>query len=572
METDTYAIKNANVFLTYRQKFEPRTIVVRNGRIAAVLDPSAKVAMDVVDAGGMYVIPGMTDVHMHIESSMTHPKEFSRWALRYGTTAVVADAHEIVNVFGMEGQKAFMDQKTDLDIYWAIPSSVPATNPSLETAGAEMTVEDVKQMLADNRVVSLGEVMNMKDLLSSSPTKIQAFIRACKEIRGRDIRIEGHCPKVTGEDLNAFIAAGVDADHTLQTPASIMEKCDLGMFLEIQYKSVTPDTIRTIVENNLYENVALVTDDVVPDKLAQGQLNTVVRYAVECGMPLEKAVYCATFTGARRMHLDDRGMIAPGKIADLVFYRDIRTLVPDVVIKAGRRVFDSSDGVIAPADHVTFPDHFYHSVKCRKATEADFVLHAKNPKAKSAVVNVISVNSDNTATKQVQRTLDVKDGILQWEDSDLSLVVIFERHGKNGNVAYGLLEHAFADRGAAATTWSHDSHNLIVVGRDAEDMAAAQNRVVEEQGAYVVAKNGRIVADAPLTIAGIVSPEPMELLGMQIAGVRKEMDDLGWHNANVLMSMSTLALPVSPAIKMTDYGYLDTRSQDKVPLIAEETA
>lgn len=204
--------------------------------------------------------------------------------------------------------------------------------------------------------------------------------------------------------------------------------------------------------------------------------------------------------------------------------------------------------------------------------EADFVLHAKNPKAKSAVVNVISVNSDNTATKQVQRTLDVKDGILQWEDSDLSLVVIFERHGKNGNVAYGLLEHAFADRGAAATTWSHDSHNLIVVGRDAKDMAAAQNRVVEEQGAYVVAKNGRIVADAPLTIAGIVSPEPMELLGTQIAGVRKEMDDLGWHNANVLMSMSTLALPVSPAIKMTDYGYLDTRSQEKVPLIAEETA
>ena len=201
METDTYAIKNANVFLTYRQKFEPRTIVVRNGRIAAVLDPSAKGAMDVVDAGGMYVIPGMTDVHMHIESSMTHPKEFSRWALRYGTTGIVADAHEIVNVFGMDGQFAFMNQATDLDIFWAIPSSVPATNPSLETSGAEMTVEDVKRMLADPRVVSLGEVMNMKDLLSEEPTKIQEFIRACKEIRGRDIRIEGHCPKISGADL-----------------------------------------------------------------------------------------------------------------------------------------------------------------------------------------------------------------------------------------------------------------------------------------------------------------------------------------------------------------------------------
>ena len=166
METGTYAIKNANVFLTYRQKFEPRTIVVRDGRIAAVLDPDADAAMESIDAQGMYVIPGMTDVHMHIESSMTHPKEFSRWALRYGTTGIVADAHEIVNVFGMDGQFAFMNQETDLDILWAIPSSVPATNPSLETSGAEMTVEDVKRMLADPRVVSLGEVMNMKDLLS----------------------------------------------------------------------------------------------------------------------------------------------------------------------------------------------------------------------------------------------------------------------------------------------------------------------------------------------------------------------------------------------------------------------
>ena len=570
METGTYAIKNANVFLTYRQKFEPRTIVVRDGRIAAVLDPDADAAINSIDAQGMYVIPGMTDVHMHIESSMTHPKEFSRWALRYGTTGIVADAHEIVNVFGMDGQFAFMNQETDLDILWAIPSSVPATNPSLETSGAEMTVEDVKRMLADPRVVSLGEVMNMKDLLSEEPTKIQEFIRACKEIRGRDIRIEGHCPKISGADLNAFIAAGVDADHTLQTPASILEKCDLGMFLEIQYKSVTPDTVRTIVENNLYENVALVTDDVVPDKLAQGQLNTVVRYAVECGMPLEKAIYCATFTGARRMHLDERGMIAPGKVADLVFYRDISTLVPDVVIKSGRKVFDAAEGVMPKAEKVEFPEHFYHSVKCRMAKDSDFILHTKDPAAKKVIVNAISVNADNTATQKVERELAVQDGVIQWEDSDLSLVTIFERYGKNGNVAYGFLEHAFAKKGAAATTWSHDSHNLIVVGRDGRDMAAAQNRVVEEQGAYVVAIDGKVAADAPLTIAGIVSSEPMEELGKQIGEVRQAMESLGWHNSNVLMSMSTLALPVSPALKMTDYGYLDTRTQEAVPLIVRE--
>ncbi|MDO5349736.1 MAG: amidohydrolase family protein, partial [Lachnospiraceae bacterium] len=346
-----YIIKDAWVYQTFRQCFEKREVAVSGERILAVSPKFAGACERIIDGSGMYLIPGLIDIHMHIESSMTYPKEFSRLALQHGTTTVVADAHEIANVFGMEGIRSFMDQETELDIFYAIPSSVPATNWELETPGAAIGEEETRQLLEDDRVLCLGEVMNFRDLVPEEPdglisepdavladkadTKTLRLIRLCRSRRGRDIRIEGHCPKITGMDLNRFIFAGVDADHTQQTPESVLEKSDLGMFLELQRKSLTPEVVEAVCSHRLYENVALITDDTMPDQLLEGQLNRILLAAVQAGMPVEKAIYCATYTPARRMHLDDRGIIGPGKLADFLLLQDLDTFRPAAVVKSG---------------------------------------------------------------------------------------------------------------------------------------------------------------------------------------------------------------------------------------------
>lgn len=581
-----FVIKNAWVFMTYRQCFEKRDVAVAGESFYCVSPAISYPGVREVDGSGKYLIPGLIDIHMHIESSMTYPQEFSRITLPYGVTTVVADAHEIANVFGLEGIRCFMEQKTPQDIFYAIPSSVPATNETLETAGASIGEAEVRCLAEDERVLCLGEVMNFKDLTTDEDTLIKRLIRCCRESGGNK-RIEGHCPALSGEDLCRFIYEGVDADHTQQTPESVMEKTDLGMFLELQLKSLTEDVVRAVCNNGLYENVALVTDDTMPDRLLKGQLNRIVKAAVKAGMPVEKAIYCATFTPARRMHLDDRGLIGPGKLADFVVLRDLESFEPEAVFKSGKCVFEEMDaagvwsGVMGERvaadgrdipedcnvpDAPLFPAHFYHSVRCKKAEPGDFTLRVDVPCA-AVRVNVMKIRTFGTFTEQAVRTLPVKDGEICWEGSGLTLAALFERYGKNGNISYGLVEGAFTGRGAAATTWSHDSHNLLVLGTAAKDMCAAQNRVLELQGGYVAAEGGRVTAEAGLPVGGIINDGPVEALAKQLGRVREAMRRLGYENNNEIMSMSTLCLPVSPSLKLTDFGLLEVKTQRRVALI-----
>lgn len=581
-----FVIKNAWVFMTYRQCFEKRDVAVAGESFYCVSPAISYPGVREVDGSGKYLIPGLIDIHMHIESSMTYPQEFSRITLPYGVTTVVADAHEIANVFGLEGIRCFMEQKTPQDIFYAIPSSVPATNETLETAGASIGEAEVRRLAEDERVLCLGEVMNFKDLTADEDTLIKRLIRCCRESGGNK-RIEGHCPALSGEDLCRFIYEGVDADHTQQTPESVMEKTDLGMFLELQLKSLTEDVVRAVCNNGLYENVALVTDDTMPDRLLKGQLNRIVKAAVKAGMPVEKAIYCATFTPARRMHLDDRGLIGPGKLADFVVLRDLESFEPEAVFKSGKCVFEEMDaagvwsGVMGERvaadgrdipedcnvpDAPLFPAHFYHSVRCKKAEPGDFTLRVDVPCA-AVRVNVMKIRTFGTFTEQAVRTLPVKDGEICWEGSGLTLAALFERYGKNGNISYGLVEGAFTGRGAAATTWSHDSHNLLVLGTAAKDMCAAQNRVLELQGGYVAAEGGRVTAEAGLPVGGIINDGPVEALANQLGRVREAMRRLGYENNNEIMSMSTLCLPVSPSLKLTDFGLLEVKTQRRVELI-----
>ena len=563
-----FILKNVMVYQTFRQCFEKRDVAVAGEKFYCVSPAISYPGVREIDGKGRYMLPGLVDIHMHIESSMTYPGEFSRITLPYGVTTVVADAHEMANVFGMDGIRAFMAQKTKQDIFWAIPSSVPATNEKLETAGASLGVKEISEMASLDGVLCLGEIMNYKDLSAEGESRTRDLINVCRNA-GKNLRIEGHCPGLTGADLNRFIYEGVDADHTQQTPQSVMEKTELGMFLELQFKSLTPEVVKTVCDNELYENVALVTDDTMADKLLTGHLNKIIETAVRAGMPMEKAIYCATWTPSRRMHLDDRGMIAPGKIADFMLLDSLDGIDPVVVYKKGECVYCKDEEAYGAAEAAacSFPASFYHTINCRPAEISDFVLKAEDPDAKWAEVNVMKIGTFGTATTPVKRRVEVKDGVLDWKSAGLSLAVVFERYGKNGNVGYGLVEGALTKPGAVATTWSHDSHNLFVLGTDENDMKLAQRRVLELQGAYVVFSEGRSLAEARLTIGGIVSDQPIEVLGQELKEVRAAMEGLGYVNNNVIMSMSTLCLPVSPKLKLTDHGLLTVPGQEHVPLV-----
>lgn len=368
-------IKNLKVYNSYFKKFIQGDVVINDGKFLHIGNnyEDRLTSKNIIDGNNKYMIPGLIDIHMHIESSMTIPSEFSKAAIKQGVTTVVADPHEIANIFGIEGIKEFIKSKEKLDIFYGIPSSVPSTSNHLETTGGEITVNEVKELLSYENILCLGEVMNFKDLIEDENSAINNIINVSKD---KKIPLEGHCPKIDGFDLSFYIYRGVDGDHTQQSVASLEEKIRNGMFIEMQHKSMTTENIKFLVENNLYEHFALATDDVMADKLTKGHLNELVKEAVNLGMSIENAIYVATYTPAKRMRLFDRGTIAPGKMADFILLDDIKEFDIYEVYKNGEVVFNKYNGL--KEEYFTkksnFDKKFYNSIKLSKITKENLLV------------------------------------------------------------------------------------------------------------------------------------------------------------------------------------------------------
>lgn len=558
-------IKNVHVYNTFTQSFEKKNVYIKEDKFYYICDDESLSVHKVIDGEGKYMIPGLIDIHMHIESSMTIPSEFSQAVLPHGVTTVVADPHEIANVFGIRGIETMISNETTLDIFYGIPSSVPSTNTCLETTGGKIDVEDVKQLLKNPRIMCLGEVMNFKDLIGGEETLINQIIRTCHQERWQ-LPIEGHCPKISGLDLAQYIYQGVDADHTQQTPESIVEKIKNGMFLEIQRKSMSQETIQTLVNHQFYEYFAFVTDDVMADQLQQGHLNLLVKLAYDLGMPIEKAIYCATYTPARRMHMIDRGCIAPGKLADFILLDDLYDFQIHSVYKKGKCVYHCHQDIVIDDQKPVFPPDFYHSLYAKEASFEDFQIAASQ---KEVLCNVMEVQPHSTFTKHIQMKLPVKDGYVDYQSAGLCLLTVFERYNKNGHIAHAFVKNTLKMKGAIATSWAHDHHNIMVLGNCVEDMIVAQHQLLKQQGGYLVVENQQIQANALLNVGGIISDQPLAQLSHDLCLVRDAMEKLGYEHDNVIMSLSTLSLPVSPELKMTDYGMMDTYHQKMIPLMEE---
>lgn len=560
-------IKNLKVYNSYFKKFIQGDVVINDGKFIHIGNDyeDRLSSKNIIDGNNKYMIPGLIDIHMHIESSMTIPSEFSKAAIKQGVTTVVADPHEIANVFGIEGIKEFIKSKEKLDIFYGIPSSVPSTGNHLETTGGEITVNEVKELLSYENILCLGEVMNFKDLIEDESSAINNIINVSKD---KKIPLEGHCPKIDGVDLSFYIYRGVDGDHTQQSVASLEEKIRNGMFIEMQHKSMTTENIKFLVENNLYEHFALATDDVMADKLTKGHLNELVKEAINLGMSIENAIYVATYTPARRMRLFDRGTIAPGKIADFILLDDIKNFDIYEVYKNGEVVFNRCNGLKEKyfMKKSNFHKKFYNSIKLNQITKENLLVRVPQKYNNKVTCRTMNIMKNTTFTEEGEVSLDVENNLLKWENSNCALIAVFERYGKNNNVAFGLVQGEIIKEGAVATTWAHDNHNVMVMGRNVEDMVLAVNSLIDFNGGYIVVKDNNILAKLELPIGGIVSDEPIEVVGEKLGKVRSAMKELGYNHMNEIMSFSTLSLPVSPAIKITDKGLIDVKKCKVVSL------
>jgi len=568
-------LQGAQVFDSAYRCFRTASVAILDGRILyAGTDEEVLKQIEpqeVADLSGRWVIPGLIDIHMHIESSMVTPPVFLKAALQHGTSTCIAEPHEIANVFGTEGIEEFIrlapaDDPEHAEVFFGAPSSVPSTD--LEDAGAAVTPEDISFLMKNPRVRCLGEVMDCRTVISEPQSRAARVVKAAEASRTVPI-IEGHVPAFLGLDLARILYAGIDSDHCEQTPERMRQRFEMGMFVEVQLKSVTKENIAYLAAHPELTGLwSFVTDDVMADQLQHDHLARVVRQAISYGLDPASAIIAATSSPAARMDLRDRGRIAPGRLADLVVLDALEDFHVASVMHRGCWVDRDSADTSSRHD---FPERYYESIHLAPRTLDDFVLSAPKGAGAAVRVHTMEIQERSTFTPDRIRELPVEEGHIAWKRSgDLALARVFERHHHLGLSGTALLSGACLKEGAVASTWVHDHHNLLVVGVDEEDMVLAANSVLARQGGLVVVRDGKIVAEMPLPVAGILTEDPLPLAAQRLAAVTRALKDQGWGNSNPVMSLCTIALPVSPALKVTDRGLVDVRQGKLVDLVLPE--
>ena len=572
MEKVDLLVENVKVYNTVFQKFFDADVYVNKGKFYYIDLKKEKCLKPLksIDAKGRHMIPGLIDVHMHIESSMMTPMSMSKRLAQCGVTTIVSEPHEMANVNGIEGILDMMKagESSSIDILYGIPSCVPATNTTLETTGGIIDYEKMKELLYHPEVACVGEIMNYRQIIKENDLEITKLLDYLDKHDKKYI-IEGHCPALKDLDLAKFIYLGIDSDHTEHDIEELKQRFFNGMYVEIQGKMLREDVIDFIDENNLYGHFGFVTDDVMADTLMdEGHLDAIVRKAIKMGMKPEKAIYHATYTNAIRMNLTDRTMIAPGKKADFILLDDINEFKIESVFKNGKIIYDIFENKInTDENREYFDDKYRHMIKVSPVDETAFTLYADDQDLDSVVVEVMKVEDGSTKTVREEMKLQVKDKEILWENSPLMLAVVFERYGKNKGIGYGFVTGDALKKGAVATTFAHDHHNLLAVGKTKKELVTAVNEVIKMQGGMCVIEGEEILAGIKLNIGGILSDAPAKEIADDLKKVREKLIYLGYKHYNPIMSLCTLSLLASPALKISDKGIVDVSKGKVIPLI-----
>ncbi|MBC2885510.1 adenine deaminase [Ochrobactrum sp. CM-21-5] len=498
-----------------------------------------------IDISGRIVVPGFIDTHLHIESSHVTPHEFDRCVLPQGVTTVICDPHEIANVLGAEGLKFFLDSalETVMDIRVQLSSCVPATH--METSGAELLIDDLLPFSTHPKVIGLAEFMNFPGVLAKDPecmAKLKAF-------QGQ--HIDGHAPLLRGLDLNGYIAAGIRTEHEATSAEEALEKLRKGMHVLVREGSVSKDlkALMPIITERHAQFLALCTDDRNPLDIAdQGHLDYLIRTAIAGGVEPVAIYRAASVSAARAFGLFDRGLVAPGQRADLVVVDSLEDCHAEIVLSAGRVVSEELFATRKPVAPVG-----RNSVKAPPVSASSFRSHSNSGRTRA-----IGIVPGKIITTSLEFDLKVgPHGVESDLERDVVKIAVVERHGKNGNIATGFVHGFGLKSGAIASTVSHDSHNICVVGTSDEDIAAAANRLGEIEGGFVVVRDGKVLAEMPLPIAGLMSMEPYETVRDELRKLRHAAEELGSVLEEPFLQLAFIALPVIPHLKITDRGLVD---------------
>lgn len=560
-------IKNTKLVNVYSSEIHDAVIGIKNGYIAYVGFKGEELqSLKYIDANGKYAVPGLIDGHMHIESTMATPSAFARGVLPHGTTTIIADPHEIANVFGVMGVEMMLDTSENLPIkvYMMIPSTVPSYE-GMETSGASICANDILRLINHKRILGLGEVMDFWGVVNLED-KITDIIN---EVRSIDGIIEGHTPIFKGKELQAFIAAGVDSDHTIMDREKLKEKLRSGMSVQIQNKFITSDLMDYVNSLGDISNVLLVTDDVSADRLYnEGHLDSLIRKAIKCGLDPIKAIRMTTINAARRMRLYELGAIGPGRKADILLLDSLKQFDIDRVIIDGNVVVKKNN-ILVDIEESNFPKNAYNSVKLDKLCYEDFKIKTK---VKDGIINVnaILVNEEGSYTVKETCDISVENGDLDLSSEKLYTVAVFERHGVNGNKNIGFIKGIGDLKGAIATTYAHDCHNLVVIGDNKNDMTIAANKLIDAGGGMCAVSDSEVLSLVELPIAGILSNKGIEEICNEVNQLVKTMRDMGIKHKEPIMILTLLALAVSPEIKITDKGIVNVLNKEIIQLINYE--
>jgi len=560
-------------------EFIPNTdIAIKDGRIAYI-GPNAshtiKGSTIVMDAGGKYLVPGLLDGHMHVESGMITVTEFVRAVAPHGTTGMFIDPHEIANVFGLKGVKLMVDEAAQQPIHvWVqVPSCVPSA-PGLETPGGSIGPDEVVEAMTWSGIIGLGEVMNYPGVSASDPkmlAEMEAARKAGKVIGGH------YASPDLGPAFHAYVAGGPEDDHEGTTLEDAIERVRQGMKPMLRYGSAWQDVASQVKAITKYKldarHFILCTDDSHAATLAQqGHMDRVLRHAMKEGLPPMTAIQMATINTAEHFGLSrEIGMLAPGRWADILIVNEVKEFFAEMVISRGQIIAERGNLTISlPA--FPYPDWATQSVHLKQPLKAeDFQIRLPETQKSTGTVrtNVIGIIENQAPTRHLRLDIAVVDGQIHADlQNDIAKVAVIERHKGSGAISLGLVQgFGFNQPCAVASTVAHDSHHLIVVGTDDASMALAANKLAEVGGGQVVVRNGEVVALVELKIAGLMSDQPAEVVAQKAAKVLDGFRACGCKINNPNMQLSLLGLVVIPELRISDLGLVDVTRFEFIPLI-----
>lgn len=537
-------LKNAKYLNVFSNEFLSGDIAVANGLIAGVGKYDGKTEIDV---SGKLVLPGFIDAHIHLESSMVTPAEFAKAVVAHGTTTVITDPHEITNVMGIDGVEYMIQasQNLPIDVHFMMPSCVPATE--IDESGAELDCKDIDLYLDNKKVLGLAEMMNYVGVINGDKNVLSKIVTS----QAHHKKIDGHAPELSGNDLNAYIAAGVYSDHECSTFENALEKLRKGQFIMIREGTAAHNlkALMPLLTQQYYSRCMFATDDKHPsDLLYGGHIDYIVKQALKNGADPIVALKTATHHAARYFLLNNKGAIASGYLADIVVVDNLEDFNVETVFKCGKLVFDGEvKDFSAPTVDEKLAEKCFDTFHLDSVTPSSFKVDGK--------LGLIGLVGGELLTRNLGTAdkIDVENDILK--------IVCIERHKGTNHIGVGYVKGYSLKSGAVATSVAHDSHNIITVGCNDDDIAVAVNAIKDSKGGIAVVENGKIKALLELPIAGLMSDEPLTTVNEKLENAKLSAYELGADKSiDPFMTLSFLSLPVIPSLRITTKGVFDAEN------------